>query len=171
MPPDPGPPLDDAFEALAVELVLGYVEATGTRLDWVAGQILELRWQYFGGNLATWTADEVRRVLFDLYPANSTLSGRGPAEVIEGFAGFLRYLGDIGLAPLPTMERLADLVEANLEEFEAAMADESRWSASKRLLMAMKADGVDLMDEAAVGAWMEAFNASSFEERVRIVGP
>ncbi len=76
MPFDPG--LDDpdeAFEAVAAELVRGYEAATGSDLGWVAEQLLEFRWTYFGGNLATWSAEEVRTLLFDLYPARTTLEG------------------------------------------------------------------------------------------------
>ena len=68
-------------------------------------------------------------------------------------------------------EALALLVERSAEEFEAAMADESSYSAGKRLVMAMLADGIDLTDSAAVDAWTQAFNERSFEERVRVVGP
>ena len=55
------------------ELAAGYEAFTGSDLGWVAEQILEFRWNYFGGNLATWTGEEVRTLLFDLYPARTTL--------------------------------------------------------------------------------------------------
>ncbi len=171
MPRDPGPDDEDAFEAMVSELVSGYEAATGSDLGWVVEQLLEFRWTYFDGNLATWTADEVRRLLFDLYPARSSLQASSLPHVIEGFAGFLRYLGDVGLASPSKSQRLALLVEASAPEFEAAMGDESRYSAGKRFVLAMVADGVDLTDGAAVDAWTQAFNERSFDERVRIVGP
>jgi hypothetical protein len=171
VPRDPGPDDEDAFEAMVSELVAGYEAATGSDLGWVVEQILEFRWSYFDGNPTTWTADEVRRLLFDLYPARSSLPASSLPKVIEGFAGFLRYLGDVGLAAPAGSRRLALLVEGSAPEFEAAMADESRFSAGKRLVMAMVADGIDLTDDAAVDAWTQAFNERSFDERVRIVGP
>jgi hypothetical protein len=171
VPLDHGSDEDDAFETMVSELAAGYEASTGSDLGWVVEQILEFRWNYFDGNLTTWTADEVRTLLFDLYPAQSTLEASDLSEVIAGFAGFLRYLGDVGLAARSDTERLAVLVERNAEDFEAAMADESRYSAGKRLVLGMRADGVDLADDAAVSAWMGAFNERSFEERVRVVGP
>jgi hypothetical protein len=39
------------------------------------------------------------------------------------------------------------------------------------LFEAMMADGVDLDDDAAVGGWVEAFNAGPREERDRVLGP
>jgi hypothetical protein len=162
---------DEAFEAVASELVRGYEAATGSDLGWVVEQILEFRWTYFGGNLATWTADEVTTLLFDLYPARTTLGAGELPDVIKGFAGLLRYLGDVGLASPAKAQRLALLVEGSAREFEAAMADESRYSSGKRLVMAMLADGVDLADRTAVDAWTRAFNERSFDERVKVVGP
>jgi hypothetical protein len=153
------------------ELVAGYEAFTGSDLGWVVEQLLEFRWNFFDGNLTTWTAEEVRTLLFDLYPAQSTLDASELPDVIDGFSGFLRYLGDVGLAARADVERLAVLLERSAEEFEAAMADESRYSTGKRLVMGLLADGVDLADDAAVTAWMEAFNERSFEERVRVVGP
>jgi hypothetical protein len=171
VPLDHGSDEDDAFETMVSELTAGYEAFTGSDLGWVVEQILEFRWNFFDGNLTTWTGEEVRTLLFDLYPAQSTLEASDLHEVIDGFAGFLRYLGDVGLAARTDTEGLAVLVERSAEEFEAAMADESRYSAGKRLVRGMLADGVDLADGAAVTAWMEAFNERSFEERVRVVGP
>ena len=172
MPFDPG--LDDpdeAFEAVAAELVRGYEAATGSDLGWVAEQLLEFRWTYFGGNLATWSAEEVRTLLFDLYPARTTLRAGELPDVIKGFAGLLRYLGDVGLTSPANAQRLALLVEGSAREFEAAMADESRYGSGKRLVLAMLADGVDLADRTVVDAWTRAFNERSFDERVKVVGP
>ena len=162
---------DEAFEAVVSELAAGYEASTGSDLGWVVEQILEFKWGYLDGNLTTWSADEVRTVLFDLYPAKSSLQASSLTKVIEGFSGFLRYLGDAGLASPSSSRRLALLVEGSASEFEAAMADESRYSAGKRLVMAMVADGIDPTDSAAVDAWTQAFNERSFDERVQIVGP
>jgi hypothetical protein len=118
VPPDSGPhDGDDAFETMVSELVAGYEASTGSDLGWVVEQLLQFRWNYFDGNLTTWTADEIRTVLFDLYPAQSSLEAHDLPEVIEGVAGFLRYLGDIGLAAGSDTERLAVLVERSAEEF------------------------------------------------------
>ena len=71
---------DDAFETVVSELTAGYEAFTGSDLGWVVEQILEFRWSYFDGNLTTWTADEVRTLLFDLYPAKSTLEASEPSR-------------------------------------------------------------------------------------------
>lgn len=51
------------------------------------------------------------------------------------------------------------------------MADETRFSMGKRLVAAMRADGVDPTDQEAMDAWVARFNERPFAERDRIIGP
>ena len=46
-----------------------------------------------------------------------------------------------------------------------------RYGLGKSFFGGMKADGVDLDDDAAVGGWVEDFNAGSREERDQVLGP
>ena len=78
---------DEAFETMVSELAAGYEASTGSDLGWVVEQILEFKWGYFDGNLTTWTADEVRTLLFDLYPAKSSLQA---SSLHEGDRGVRR---------------------------------------------------------------------------------
>ena len=51
------------------------------------------------------------------------------------------------------------------------MTDVERFSPGKRLIAEMIADGVDPTDQEAMDRWMARFNARSFEERDRVLGP
>jgi hypothetical protein len=50
------------------------------------------------------------------------------------------------------------------------MGDSSRFGFAKSLAMQMQDDGVDFTDDAAVQAWVEAFNALPQEERIERTG-
>jgi hypothetical protein len=50
------------------------------------------------------------------------------------------------------------------------MADRSRRGPAASIAAAMVADGIDLTDADAIGAWIEEFNASPIERRDAILG-
>lgn len=71
-------------------------------------------------------------------------------------------------------ERHALTLDA-IDEFEpaylAAMREPASFGPAKSLVDQMLSDGVELTDERAVQAWIEALNARPYEERVEILGP
>jgi hypothetical protein len=70
--------------------------------------------------------------------------------------------------------RLSDELLAAVDEFadafRHAMADDSSFGPAKSIAQQMQADGVDFSDPAAVQAWIDAFNARPFQERVELTG-
>jgi len=114
-----------------------------------------------------WRAGDVRALLLELAPSKLTevcdLSGHG----VPAVRAYLQFLdaGDYfhpGSANGKTLLRELDQAAVG---YPAAMADESRFRLAKRFYTAMRDDGIDTEDDAAVKAWMETFNTSSAERR------
>jgi hypothetical protein len=163
---------EDEFEAVSSELLARF-EATkaGEGLGWVAVQVLSFKWEYLDGDLGSWSNDDVRAILLDLYPRKVALGPNEDSEVIAGFAGLLLFLADEDLLEASRAHRLARTVEATGHAFSSAMADETRFGMGKRLVAAMRADGVDPTDQENMDAWVARFNERPFAERDRIIGP
>lgn len=48
--------------------------------------MLSFKWGYLDGDLGSWSNDDVRAILLDLYPRKVALGPHEDAEVIAGFA-------------------------------------------------------------------------------------
>jgi hypothetical protein len=91
--------------------------------------------------------------------------------VPDQVVAFLRFLDDEGRLAGDDLESLVATAAQLREPFVRAASDRRNWSPAKVMAMQMRAEGVDLMDQEAVAAWVIGFNARSFEERDRILGP
>lgn len=79
----------------------------------------------------------------------------------------------VSTAPAAETSWIAETEEAVdrwAKEFRAAMTDSSQFGPAKGLANAMLADGVDVLDQAAVDQWVEAFNQRPFAERDELLG-
>ncbi len=79
----------------------------------------------------------------------------------------LRFLGETGSLPARQTEALGRRARALTEEFALAARDPRRFGPAKAIGEAMRADGIDVFDQAAVAAWIERFNELPREERDR----
>jgi hypothetical protein len=135
--------------------------------------VLGFKWGYLDGHLGRWRTADLGELLLELYP-RKVVADRELAELtVPAVAGLLEFLDEQGLLmpgsdPLP---RLLARLDALRGPFLEALGDESRYGLGKSLFGAMMGDGVDLDDEAAVGGWVEAFNAGPREERDQVLGP
>jgi hypothetical protein len=68
---------------------------------------------------------------------------------------FIRWALERRELPTEAIEVTVAAVERWEADFAAAMADESRFGSSKRSLLQMQRDGVDIDDRAAVGRWID----------------
>jgi hypothetical protein len=134
--------------------------------------VLGFKWGYLGGHLGRWRTVDLDELLLELYP-RKVVADRELAELtVQAVAGLLEFLDEQGLLvpgsdPLP---RLLARLDALRGPFLEALGDASRYGLGKSLFGAMMADGVDLDDDAAVGGWVETFNAGPREERDRVLG-
>ncbi|MCZ7528482.1 MAG: hypothetical protein M5U14_20190 [Acidimicrobiia bacterium] len=172
---DPADPEEhQSFLEARNELVARFERsAGGAGLGHVAEQVLDFKFGYLDGDLGDWDDEDVEVVLLDLYPAKALLDEEDLGEVVAGFAALLRFLAGEGLlaAGAAEGERLARGVDVLEPRFRAAMADESLWAPGKRILAAMRAEGVDPTDRDATDRWISDFNALPIEARDAVLGP
>lgn len=166
-----GPDDQEAFEAARDRIVAAIADVDGPVLGQVAGQVLDLKWGYLGGDLDHWSPEDVEKILLDLYPAKVMLDKAQIADVPTGFAVLLRFLSSGRPRREPPLEVLAEFVGRLTSRFHAAMNDEDNWSFGKRVWSTAMAEGVDLADQDAVGGWIKQFNERPLAERDQILGP
>ncbi|MFH1329204.1 MAG: hypothetical protein ABIJ48_00880 [Actinomycetota bacterium] len=167
-----GPDDEEAFYAARDDLTSRFeCSPRGHDLGWVAAQVLDFKWGYLDGDLSRWQPDEVEEILLALIPAKVMLDPDDLSQVVAGFAGFLRFLGDETILPRGHAARLAESVERLGPSFRAAALDEGNWSMGKRLWSQAVSEGVDPSDPDAVRRFMEDFNQRPFSERDAVLGP
>jgi hypothetical protein len=135
--------------------------------------VLGFKWGYLDGHLGRWRTADLDEVLLELYPRKVVADAELAELTVPAVAGLLEFLDGQGLLapgsdPLPQLLARLDALRG---PFLEALGDESRYGLGKSLVGGMMADGVDLDDDAAVGGWVEAFNAGPREERDRVLGP
>ncbi|MCZ7533868.1 MAG: hypothetical protein M5U23_10795 [Acidimicrobiia bacterium] len=163
---------EDAFFAARDELVSRFEGSRGGRdLGWVASQVMDFKWGYLDGDLSRWETADIEEILLGLYPAKVVLDPEDLDQVVTGFAGFLRFLGDDGIVTHSHALRMAESVERLAAQFEAAAMDENNWSMGKRLWSFAQSEGVDPSDPHAVQEFLDDFNQRSFAERDAVLGP
>jgi hypothetical protein len=151
--------LTDAFAALHGD------EAAG-----VADAMCLWKVDYVGDLASRWTVVDVEEFLLDWYPRQG--GADGPIETVpDHMTAFLRFLADSGRLDGDDLESLENAVDHLRRRFESAARDRRNWSPAKALVMLMRAEGVDPMDEASVARWTADFNGRSFEQRDLVLGP
>jgi hypothetical protein len=173
-----GPDDEDRFFVVRDELLDRFerwleVQGRPVELRVDAELVLGFKWGYLDGHLGRWRTADLDELLLELYP-RKVVADRELAELtVPSVAGLLEFLDEEGLLvagsdPLPRLLARLDALRGPVLE---AFGDASRYGLGKSLFGAMMGDGVDLEDEAAVGGWIEAFNAGTREERDRVLGP
>lgn len=135
-------------------------------------QLLEGREAYLGRSDPTWwKSGDIRAVLLDLAVTRLTdlcdLVEHG-VPAIRAFVVFLGSSGRLhpGSVAITTMLREVDRCGPL---YRPAMGDRSRFRMAKTFYTAMRSEGIDLEDDDAVDAWMEAFNAGSASRRFAVL--
>ncbi|CAN5402062.1 MAG: hypothetical protein ACR2JP_09830 [Acidimicrobiia bacterium] len=92
----------------------------GNDAGWVAAQVLDFKWGYLDGDLSKWRLDDIEAILLGLYPAKAMLDPEDVDQVVTGFAGFLRFLGDEAIVAADHAARLTESVIRLAPRFHAA---------------------------------------------------
>jgi hypothetical protein len=123
----------------------------------VAHALGEYRLHEGDGDLLGWTEEELRTFMVEYARTGSrsrrTTSRPRPAAV----SAYLRYLGEAGEIDPDEARTLAEAVMDTAEDYVAA-ARRSQERGAGVLLQAMRREGVDLRDQAAVQRWLQAYN-------------
>lgn len=147
-------------------------EARGSRdaVGW-ARWFVDYRFDSTDGDPLRWSPIAVELCLVDWFPRKATLDDESIAEVPDALRRFVRYAGrKKGLSPVSIKETL-DAIDEFEPDYLAAMREPASFGPAKSLVDQMLSDGVELTDDRAVQAWIEALNARPFDERVEILGP
>jgi hypothetical protein len=165
-----GEEAEELLRADADELADAFAAAHGDEAAAVADAMCQWKVDSVGGFVGRWTVVDVEEFLLDWYPRKG--GAGGPVETVpDHVIAFLRFLADGGRLDGDDLESLEDAVNLLRRRFESAARDPRNWSPAKALVMQMRAEGVDPMDEASVARWTADFNARPFEQRDRVLGP
>ncbi len=120
--------------------------------------------------LEHWTHDDL---FLGYLPAKSVMTPDEAVATATTIGRFFEYLEVTGRMSKKS-DRVADLVDHiddHMDEYLELMADPESGGPSKRILMAMLADGVDIGDQDQTLAWIETFNAGPLGDREDILRP
>lgn len=119
-----------------------------------------------------WRTGDAHRLLIDTAAVRLAdvygLAGRG-AAVLATLVDYLDAVDRFHPSSMRTATLRKELDRA-AAKFPAAMADETTWGLAKRVLTAMRAEGVDLDDADAVDAWGEELSQASADRRRMVLG-
>ena len=132
----------------------------------VAHALGEYRLHEVGGDLVGWRGDELRTFMTEYAPHGLEVEADDIEATPAAVAAYLRYLGETGEVDSDEARALADVAMDAAEDYVAA-ARRSQERGAGVLLQAMRREGVDLRDQAAVQRWLQAYNALPPEERDR----
>jgi hypothetical protein len=135
-------------------------------------ELVHYKWGYLDGHLTRWTRADLDAVLLELFPAKMIVNDDDLNQVIPETDAFIDFLTDTEL--LDPASDLPEVLHAHLDQLEPRlrrhMADESRYSPSKRFWSAAAAAGVQPDDEQAVTAFIDQFNSRPLHERDALLG-
>ena len=169
-----GPDDEDAFIETRDSLLESYrsaIEGSDDAPDgFVASMMLEYKWAYGDGHLTEWRRADNEDLMLGFFPSKVTLDDEDLLRVAPEIADFLDFLARRELLsgdPLPHLQAAATELAPELVD---AMTDPANQSGAKGLVDQMRAEGVELTDEADVQRWIDDFNARPFEERDELLG-
>lgn len=175
-PEEPKEVTDEERRSL-VELFLASPQATSIRDRWdmvadvVASRLVDYRVDAGDGGALRWSPIVVELCLLDWFPRKVTLDGDEIDAVVDILRCWVRFAAErTGLAD----EHLAETLSA-IDQFEGdfrrSMKDPATFGPAKAIVSQMLRAGIDVTDENAVQAWIQAFNERPFDERDDILMP
>ena len=145
-------------------------EDAAGQLRMLASYFVDFAADYGAGDPLRWSPIAGEIVLTDWFPRKVVAEDVTASAVPDALRRFTRYAGRRKGLPEESIAETIAAVDEYEKDYLAAMVDTSSYGPAKAIVAAMVAESVDISDQAAVSAWMEAFNARPFEERDRILG-
>jgi hypothetical protein len=129
-----------------------------SELAFVVGSLIDFRCDHGDGEPLRWSPTQVELCLLDWFPRKVSADQDTLAQVPRVLRAFVRYAGRVQGLPAHLVEATLAAVGEFEKDYLEAIADPSRFGPAKAIAMAMRGDGVDFGDEAAVQAWIDAYN-------------
>jgi hypothetical protein len=124
-----------------------------------------------GVEIDAWREEELDDFLLAWVPESVTMDDEAVGRFPSGVSDAVRYLVAADLLEPSAGAALERTVGLLRDEFEEAMNESPESGPAQALVAAMRAEGVDVGDAAAVESWITAFNERSWEERDAVLGP
>jgi len=129
-----------------------------------AETFMEYGMGYLGVTPAEMTPEDVRAVLFDLFPRKVSAEPGSAQEIVGELRAFWHFLGRAFALPnAAACERVLDSKAART--LEQAMANPANFGMAKALVMQGAARGFDMTTEEGLNAWMTTYNAEVVAQR------
>jgi len=170
LPEPPELPDDDAQEALIQEFLASPLAPKGDETLAIVDHAVTARCDYGDGDPLRWSPVVVELFMLDYLPRKVTLSFAEINALPEVLRAWVRFaLTRRGLEERFIVET-ERAVDGFTPEFRKAVTDPENFGPAKAMLNAMRADGVDVMDQSAVDAWLAHFNSLPDEARHSFFG-
>jgi hypothetical protein len=160
-----------AEDALVWSKEAGHEEERSDSIAGVLHLMGEFRAFELDADLVEWEPGELREFLLEWVPETILVEEDEADGFIDAVCDAFLFLSDAGLLDGTRSRGLRRTAKGLRVQFARAIVGETSTGFAEVIAEAMVADGVDLDDEAAVGTWIEGFNALSIEERDAILGP
>jgi hypothetical protein len=129
----------------------------GGTIGW-ADTLMELGMGYLAVTPASMTAEEMKEVLFELFPRKVSAEPGCGQEIVRELRAFWKFLQrDYGLPNAEACLRV--LTNATARRLEQAMQDPANFGLAKAFVMQGWASGFDMTTPEGMQAWAETYNA------------
>lgn len=165
------PVLEDDRRREIIEGFLGTLsDAASEASDVIASVCLDYTCDYLGDDPFRWSPIVVEQFMLDFVPRKVSLDLGELRDVPSVLRAWVRFaLARRGLDERWIRETEA-AVDRHVRAFLREATDAANFGPAKAIEAAMRADGVDITDEAALEAWIQDFNARSQSERDTALG-
>jgi hypothetical protein len=148
--------------------------ATADTIDEVAGDVgivLDWKWGYADGRLASWAVIDIVEFLLEWCPRKLSVAPERCDFILVALHQWLRYLDAVSLLATDAEPAvvLMNAVEALRGDFIMAMGDRSKFGSAKTLFSLAVEEGVDVSDPQQFQEFVERFNQLSIGDRHRLL--
>lgn len=157
-PPDPDG-IDDLCDVFLDECFATTPEVVRDGAGWVVGNACRFVDGWCDGDPLRWSPGRVAMFLVAWLPAEVVCDDESLDAVESVFPRWLRFVAEIRGLDKELLEMNVAKARESFPDMRANAADPSKRSPTTNIITDMIADGVDLGDEAAVQAWIDAYNA------------
>ena len=167
---DPPEPLgDDERDVLIGEFLASGSVAGDEEADIIASHCLDYLCDYLSDDPFRWSPIVVEQFLLDYLPRKVSLTMGQIRQLSRVLRAWVRFaLTKRGLDERWIVET-EEAVDQFAADFRRAATDADEFGLAKTLGMAILADGIDPLDQAAVDRWIEEFNRRPLSERDRLL--
>ena len=152
-----GPYLDELMELFVQSAEGQKLLSEGIEPGW-ASMILDFGMNYLSVTPPGMTPDDLREILFDLFPRKVSTSADEAEEIVRELRAFWAFLQrEYHLANAAACLKVLD--ERAARELKRALSNPANFGIAKSFVMMGQERGFDLSSEEGINEWMATYNA------------